>query len=314
MLRKLLSALSVVVLSAGLTFAQNESSIKVRLTDKVTKETIPFANVVVDIGGIQAGVATTNMDGEALIKPLNPGRYTVKSTYVGYQSVEMKDVLVSVGKTVYLNIEMAAGQQLDIVEVIEYSEPLIDPDTKSGGTVSREAYQNMASKNINSVAATTAGVYQKDADEDLNIRGSRSNGTAYYVDGQKVIGSSGIPRGGVEQITAITGGTPAQYGDATGGIISITTRGPASKYSGGIEAITSGLGEKNGKSRGLDAYGYNFLGFSVNGPILMKKDSANGINKSILGFSLSGQVVGEKDPDPSAVGFYRVNPRMDLLM
>jgi hypothetical protein len=308
MLRKLLSALSVVVVSVGLTFAQNESSIKVRLTDKVTKETIPFANVVVDIGGIQAGVATTNIDGEAIIKPLNPGRYTVKSTYVGYQSVEMKDVMVSVGKTVYLNIEMAAGQQLDVVEVIEYAEPLIDPDTKSGGTVTREEYQNMASKNINSVAATTAGVYQKDEGGDLNIRGARSDGTAYYVDGQKVIGSAGVPQQGVEQITSITGGTPAEYGDVTGGIVSITTRGPASKYSGGVELITSGLGEKNGKSRGLDAYGYNFAGFSVNGPILLKKDSAAGVNKSILGFSIAGQVVGEKDPNPSAVGFYRVNP------
>ena len=249
MLRKLLSTLSVVVVSVGLTVAQNESAIKVRLTDKANKETIPFANVVVEMGGIQAGVGTTNIDGEVIIKPLSPGKYNVKSTYVGYQTVEIKDINVSVGKTVTLNIEMAAGQQLDVVEVIEYSEPLIDPDTKSGGTVTREEYQNMASKNINSVASTTAGIYQKDEGGELNIRGARSNGTAYYVDGQKVIGSSGVPQSGVEQITAITGGTPAEYGDATGGIIAITTRGPASKYTGGIEFVTSGAGEKNGKSR-----------------------------------------------------------------
>jgi hypothetical protein len=310
MLRKLLSTLSVVVVSVGLTVAQNESAIKVKLIDKANKETIPFANIVVDMGGIQSGVGTTNIDGEVTIKPLSPGRYTVKSTYVGYQTVEIKDVNVSVGKTVYLNIEMTQGQQLEIVEVVQYLEPLIDPDTKSGGTVTREEYQNMASKNINSVASTTAGIYQKDEGGDLNIRGSRSNGTAYYVDGQKVIGSSGVPQGSVEQVTSITGGTPAEYGDATGGIIAITTRGPASKYTGGIEVITSGAGEKNGKSRGLDAFGYNFLGFSINGPILMKKDSANGINKSVLGFSLSGQAVTEKDPDPSAVGFYQVKPEV----
>jgi len=308
MLRKLLSTLSVVVVSVGLTVAQNESALKVKLTDKANKETIPFANVVVDMGGIQAGVGTTNIDGEASIKPLNPGKYTVRATYVGYQSVEIKDVIISVGKTVYLEIAMNAGQELKIVEVIEYLEPLIDPDTKSGGTVTREEYQNMASKDINSVASTTAGIYQKDEGGQLNVRGSRSNATAYYVDGQKVIGSAGIPQSGVEQITAITGGTPAEYGDATGGIIAITTRGPASKYTGGVEFVTSGAGEKNGKSRGLDAYGYNLLGFSINGPLLGKKDSTNKITKSILGFSLSGQVVSEKDPNPSAVGFYQVNP------
>lgn len=308
MLRKLLTTLSVVVVSVGLTIAQNESAIRVKLTDKATKETIPFANVVVEMGGIQAGVGTTNMDGEVVIKPLNPGKYNVKATYVGYQSQQINDINVGIGKTAYVNVELTAGQELAAVEVFEYAEPLIDPDTKSGGTVTREEYQNMASKNINSVASTTAGIYQKDEGGELNIRGSRSNGTAYYVDGQKVIGSSGVPQNGVEQVTSITGGTPAEYGDATGGIIAITTRGPAAKYTGGIEVITSGAGEKNGKSRGLDAYGYNFVGFSLNGPLLIKKDSTNNINKSVLGFSLSGQAVSELDPDPSANGFYQINP------
>lgn len=282
--------------------AQNESAIKIKLIDKATKETIPFANILVEMGGIQSGVGTTNIDGEVMIKPLNPGKYNVKATYVGYQAVQIDNINVSVGKTVYLNMEMNAGQQLDVVEVTEYKEPLIDPDTKSGGTVTREEYQNMASKNINSVAATTAGVYQKDEGGELNVRGSRASGTAYYVDGQKVIGSSNVPQSSVEQITTIVGGTPAEYGDATGGIIAITTRGPASKYTGGLEVISSGFGEK----KGLDAYGYNYLGFSINGPILTRKDSSSGVKKSVLGFSVSGEVVSEKDPNPSAVGFYQI--------
>jgi len=302
MLRKLLSTLSIVVASAGLMLGQNESAIKVKLTDKANKETIPFANVIVEMGGIQVGVGTTNIDGEVTIKPLNPGKYNVKATYVGYQAVEIDNVNLSVGKTAYLNMEMTAGQQLEVVEIIEYSEPLIDPDTKSGGTVTREEYQNMATKNINSVAATTAGVYQQDEGAALNVRGARASGTSYYVDGQKVIGSNNVPQSSVEQITTIVGGTPAEYGDATGGIISITTRGPASKYTGGIELSSSGFGEK----KGLDAFGYNFAGFSVNGPLLTKKDTVSGSKKSILGFSLSGQLVSEQDPEPSAIGFYRI--------
>lgn len=309
MLRKLLTTLSIVAASAGLTFAQNESAIKVTLKDKANKETIPFANVIVEMGGIQVGVGTTNIDGDVTIKPLNPGKYKVKATYVGYQTVEIADVSLAVGKTVYLNIEMsnAGGIELSAVELIVYSEPLIDPDTKSGSTVTREEYQNMASKNINSVAATTAGIYQADEGGALNVRGARSSSTAYYIDGVKVVGGAGVPQSSVEQVTTIIGGTPAEYGDATGGIIAITTRGPASNYTGGIEVISSGLGEKNQKSRGLDAYGYNFVGFSINGPILMKKDSVNNIKKSVLGFSLSGEMFTDKDPDPSAIGFYQVN-------
>ncbi len=307
MLRKLLSTLSIVVASAGLMLAQNESAIKVTLKDKANKETIPFANVIVEMGGIQVGVGTTNIDGEVTIKPLNPGKYNVKATYVGYQAMEISNVSLAVGKTVYLNLEMTAGQQLDVVDVVIYAEPLIDPDTKSGSTVTRQEYQNMASKNINTVAASTAGVYQQDEGGALNVRGARSSGTSYYIDGVKVTGSAGVAQSSVEQVTTIVGGTPAEYGDATGGIIAITTRGPSSAYGGSIELISSGIGEKNGHSRGLDAYGYNFVGFSVNGPILMNNDSASKVKKSVLGFSLSGEVFTEQDPDPSAVGFYQIN-------
>ncbi|MES2590299.1 MAG: TonB-dependent receptor [Bacteroidota bacterium] len=308
MLRKLLSVLSVVIASAGLMIAQNESAIKVTLTDKANKETIPFANVIVEMGGIQVGVGTTDIDGQVTIKPLNPGKYKVKATYVGYQSVEIADISLAVGKTVPLKIEMsnAGGVELGTVELITYSEPLIDPDTKSGSTVTREEYQNMASKNINSVAATTAGVYQADEGGALNVRGARASSTSYYIDGVKVTGSAGVSQASVEQVTTIIGGTPAEYGDATGGIIAITTRGPASTYGGSIELITSGIGEKNGNSRGLDAYGYNFVGFSVNGPILTNTDSATEVKKSVLGFSLSGEVFTEQDPDPAAKGFYQV--------
>ena len=272
MLRKLLTTLSIVVASAGLTFAQNEGAIKVTLRDKTNRETIPFANVVVEMGGIQVGVGTTSIDGEVTIKPLNPGKYKVKATYIGYQTVEISDVNLTVGGTVRLNIDMSVpigGQQLDVVDVIVYQTPLVDPNTIMGHTVGREEYQHMASKDVNAVAATTAGIYQADEGGALNVRGARSSSTAYYIDGVKVIGSAGVAQSSVEQITTIIGGTPAEYGDATGGIIAITTRGPASNYTGGLEVITSGLGEKNGNSRGLDAFGYNFVGFAINGPLVL---------------------------------------------
>lgn len=306
MIKKILTTFSVIVASVGFMLAQNDAAIKIKLIDKTNKETIPFANVVVETGGIQSGIGTTNMDGEVMIKPLNPGKYNVKATYVGYQPVEISNVILSVGKTAYLNVEMTAGQDLGLVEVVEWSKPLIDPDTKSGGTVTAEEYQHMATKNIASVASTNAGVYQQDEGSRLNVRGARLDGTAYYVDGQKVIGNMGVPQSSVAQISTIVGGTPAEYGDAVGGVISITTKGPESRSSGGLEVVSSGLGEKNHNNRGLDAYGYNFLGFSVSGPLLKKTDSTKAVTKSLLGFSLSGQLTYEKDPTPSVIGFYQI--------
>ncbi len=164
-------------------------SVKIKITDKSNNDELPFANVFIEAGGKQIASATGNILGECKFDSLYPGIYSLKSTYVGYKSSEINNVKVENGKTVYIEIKMPGTAYLKEVEVLEYSEPLIDPDTKSGSTVTREEYQNMASKNINSVAATTVGVYQQNQGGALNVRGSRANGIAYYIDGQKVYGN-----------------------------------------------------------------------------------------------------------------------------
>jgi hypothetical protein len=300
MLRKIYFSIVTLLLAGTSVIAQNTAgAIKVLLKDKSNGETIPFANVVAYQGGVQVGVGTTDMDGYAVIKPLSPGKYDIKGVYVGYKAQEIKGVVVGEAKTAYVTIELNNGEgvKLDEVEVVAYQEPLIDGDMKSGGTVTREEYQNMATKNINSVAATTAGVYQADEGKSLNVRGGRSESTIYFVDGVKVIGGLGVPQQGVEQLNVITGGVPAQYGDATSGIISVTTRGPQSKFFGGIELISSQL---------TDKYGYNSLGFSMGGPIYQRKDST-GHKTPVIGFFLSGQGTYEKDPSPSAVKLWKLS-------
>lgn len=276
----------------------NTGAIKVLLKDKGNNEAIPFANIVVYQGGVQVGVGTTNMDGETVIKPLSPGKYEVKGVYVGYQSAEVTGVLVGEGKTAYITIALSNGDGVDLkaIDIIAYQVPLIDPDMKTGATVTREEYQNMATKSINSVAATTAGVFQTDEGAGLNVRGGRNGATTYFVDGIKVIGGLGIPQQSVDQISVITGGLPAMYGDATSGVVSVTTRGPQGKFFGGVELISSQL---------TDAFGYNSLGFSVGGPILTRTDST-GVKTPIVGFFLSGQGNYEKDPNPSALKLYKL--------
>lgn len=295
MIKNLLFALGLVLLFGLSAKAQTgNGAIKITLTDKTTKETIPFANVVAYKDGVQVGVATTNMDGEAVIKPLAPGKYTVKGVYVGYQAAEVKDVLVGDGKTAEIKIPLSNGEgvRLDEVEVITYQVPLIDPDTKSGATITREDYQNLATKDVNSVAATTAGVFQADEGAGLSVRGGRSGATTYFVDGVKVFGSPNLPQQSIEQIGVITGGVPAMYGDLTSGAISISTRGPQSKYFGGIELISSQI---------TDPYGYNSLGFSFGGPLYKKKDSTK---RTVLGFFMSGQGNYIREPNPSFVPIY----------
>lgn len=297
MIRNIYLTAVLVVFTGLAALAQTgNGAIKITLIDKTTKEAIPFANVVAYKDGVQVGVATTDMEGVAVIKPLEPGKYAVKGVYVGYQAQEVKDVIVGDGKTAYVPLGLSNGEgvKLDEVEIVVYQVPLIDPDVKSGQTVTREDYQNLASKDVNSVAATTAGVFQQDEGKAINVRGGRSGNTTYFVDGVKVFGTPNLPQQSIEQLNVITGGVPAQYGDLTSGAISISTRGPQSKYFGGVELISSQL---------TDPYGYNSLGFSAGGPLYKKKDSTK---RTILGFFISGQGNYVKAPNPSFVPIYVV--------
>ena len=70
MIRKLL--LTAIVFTFSLySFAQS-GSMQGKVTDKDTKEPIPFANVVIELGGKIINGGTTDFDGKYNIKPISP--------------------------------------------------------------------------------------------------------------------------------------------------------------------------------------------------------------------------------------------------
>ncbi|HTB07729.1 MAG TPA: carboxypeptidase regulatory-like domain-containing protein, partial [Bacteroidia bacterium] len=301
MLRKIRLAVTALFWS-GLAFAQS-GTVKVHLIDKDTKQPLPFASVVVEKGGAQMGGGQTDIDGYAEIKPLDPGEYDVKAVYAGYQDYEITGVRVSPDKVSYLDMPLASSSQtMNVVTKVAYKVPLVDPQTKTGGTVDRQDYQNMSVKDVNSVAATTAGVYQSDVGGALNMRGARSDATQYIVDGVKLTADQalgGIPQGMVDQITTITGGTPANYGDATGGIVEINTLGASPKFFANVQGITSEL---------LDKFGYNDFVFTVGGPLYSKRDTGAMHTKTpIVDGIIGGEYTYKKDGSPTFVGGYNVN-------
>lgn len=60
-----------------------------------------------------------------------------------------------------------------------------------GRTLSAKDIQNLATRNVSSVIATTAGVSQADYGEAINSNGSRSSSNDKYIDGVRVIGNVG---------------------------------------------------------------------------------------------------------------------------
>jgi outer membrane receptor protein involved in Fe transport len=300
MLRNLLLTLAFVLTTSLLVFSQTGSgTLKGKVVDKATKEPIPFANIIVELGGVQVGGATTDFDGNYLIKPIPGGKADLKASYVGYKAMLMKGIQIIVDKITFQDLELEqTATNLQEVQVVDYKVPLISKDqTTSGGTVTSDEISKMANRSAEAVATTVGGVTTDANGNITSMRGQRSSGTVYYIDGMRVTGSNALPQSAIEQVEVILGGTPAAYGDATGGIISVTTRGPSKDFNGGIDVQTSKF---------LDAFGYNRVGLNFTGPLVSKKDTVKGTKTPIMGFFIAGDFIYSKDGAPAAYPNYKV--------
>jgi len=288
-------------------FAQG-ASVKGKVIDK-SGEPLPFVNVaLLQNGNLKTG-ATTDFDGKFKIANLDAGKYDLTVKFVGYKTYKIEGLIIKGGQLLPLDdlVLTESSELLEVVEVVTYKVPLIDKDGgASGGTVTREDLARMPGRSAASIATTVGGV-SSDANGNItSVRGSRSDATYYYIDGIKVRGSSSLPKSAIEEVSVITGGLPANYGDATGGIISITTRGASRFYFGGVEAVSSGfkIGEK---TYGLDHYGYNLIEGIISGPLLMKKDSTGKKTDPLLGFFISGNFTNVVDSRPLSGTQYRIS-------
>ena len=295
MMRNLLLIFSLLLITS---VAIGQTAISGKVTDASDNgEALIGANLVFKKNGNFITGASTDFDGNYKVN-LDPGTYDVTISYLGLNDHQINGVVAKAGQTTSLSVEMGGdgGLVLDEIIVTDYKNPLIDKDnTTSGQTITSKEIRNLPTKNISALASTAAGLSQVDEGDAVTVRGSRADAVDYYIDGIRVRGAL-IPESEIEQLQVITGGIAAKYGDVTGGIISITTKGPSSTFGGNLELETSEY---------LDDFGYNLVTANVSGPLLKKK-SEDGVEESILGFRFSGRYRHQKDDDPPATPVYRV--------
>jgi outer membrane receptor protein involved in Fe transport len=294
MVRKLLFLL-VLLLAANAAVLAQSGALQGKVIDKATREPIPFTNIIIESKGTQAGGTATDFDGKYTIKPITPGTYDVKASFLGYKPVQITGIPIRSGIIEYLDIELeSTAVQVEGVTITKYKVPLIDKDkTVSGATVTSEEISKMPTRSAEGVATSVGGVFSRDG-EVGNVRGQRTDGNVTYIDGIRVRGSANLPESAIEQVSVILGGVPAQYGDATGGIINITTKGPSRHFGGGLELQTSQF---------LDPYGMHRVGLNMTGPLFFNKDKS----EALLGYFIAADFNYHKDGATLPLGMYKVN-------
>jgi carboxypeptidase family protein/TonB-dependent receptor-like protein len=193
------------------------------ITDKVTGDPMIGATVTYEMDGMLKGAAADE-NGKYVLKPLVSGAYKLTYKFVTYEPVTIEGILVSSEKATYVDVTMEQNNELPPV-VIKWVEPIIDKGKTATMTViGPEQIRTSPDRGVMNMVANTSGVYQEDRGGSLNVRGSRSDATQYVVDGIKIMGEFSLPNSAIAEITVITGGIPAMFGDATGGIVLITTK------------------------------------------------------------------------------------------
>jgi hypothetical protein len=220
-----------------------------------TNEPIPFANIALMSEGNVVTGSTTDFDGKYKFRNINAGKYALKASVVGFTAHELTGVMVGGNQNVQADFKMTSGIKLDEVQVIAYNIPLIQKDGGSstsfssndiipggsgGGTllssVSGVEIAKMPSRGANAAVTTVAGVFDFDGAFG-SVRGTRNGSTNTYIDGVQVRGSGSVPQAAYENLPILTGGVPANFGNPSGGIASISNQPYYnSNYSSGFRA------------------------------------------------------------------------------
>ncbi len=236
------------------------------IKDAQTGEPLVGANVMIE--GTNFGAAT-NADGEYVILNIAPGRYNIKFSFIGYETIVMQDVSIAVDQTTLLPVQLNS-QSIQVDEIVVTARtPLIQKDvTSSISVITREEIDALPVSTFTELLSLQAGV--TGSGSSLHIRGGRSNEVAYMIDGTIVVDpllgglATDINNDAIQEMSLLSGTFNAEYGNALSGVVNIVTRDGADKFSGKLEARTSEFGV----DRYTDLH-ENRINGSLSGPIVI---------------------------------------------
>ena len=213
------------LLAPGLALGQT-AKLTGEVVDANTGEPLPGANVRIE--GTTLGAAT-NTDGEYTIFQVSPGTYTVRVTFVGYQSVRRTNVEVVSGVTKRLDFQLQEAEFEGQEVVVRAEEPLVNETaTNAVRRLGREEIASLPTRSAETYYAIQPSVTLQNGE--VHIRGARSNETDYLLDGlssRSLLGTNNvvavIPEA-LQETQVFAGGYAANKGGANGGIVQQTLR------------------------------------------------------------------------------------------
>ncbi|MEO0558611.1 MAG: TonB-dependent receptor [Bacteroidota bacterium] len=235
-----------VALLVGLSFLSVELAMAQTITgqvvDAVTQEPLPSASVAVlgDDGSLLGGAAT-DFDGNFEVTGLEPGTYSLRASFVGFESQVRTDVVVQQSRPTFVLFELreatVGGEEVTVAAGFFDDAPDAPVSVQALGPEEirrTPGGQNDISRSLLSLPGVSTGV---DNRNDLLVRGGGPSENAYIVDGIEIpqinhFATQGAAGGAlgllnvdfIREATFYTGGFPVRYGDAASSVLVIENR------------------------------------------------------------------------------------------
>lgn len=236
------SAFLLLVAFSMITFGQ-ETTGEIQGTIKDQSGAV-IPNATVTVKGVSVGfnrTVQTNDEGYYRIRQVPPGNYNVTVGAIqGFTERTIKDVFVTLGNLTTADVEVGAQVGADVIVTSDVI--AVDAtETKAQSNLSAEDIDSLPKgTGFSSILNKTAAVRSDAISGQFTINGSTGPENSFVVDGQEVQNfrtgilntANDIPFQSVQEIQVRTSGFEAEFGGATGGVVSLVTKGGTNEFRG----------------------------------------------------------------------------------
>jgi carboxypeptidase family protein/TonB-dependent receptor-like protein len=294
------AALMLLVLAGTVTSARAQSttgSISGAVVDE-SKSVMP--GVTVEVVNVATGASrsiVTDASGRYRALNLPPGTYAVHLELAGFTPVDLKDIVVQIGRDVPIDVTLAVGRLSESLTVQGEAAMVDISAAVVGGVVSTKQIAELPlnGRSFMQLATLQPGVLVSRATEkdftggfggtQVAIAGARPEQTGYLLEGTNIADISdkapssvaGVLLGvdTVQEFSVQTHGYSAEFGRAAGGVISAVTKSGTNQFKGNLFEFH--------RNSAFDAKGYfdigddpppfrrNQFGGTLGGPIVRNR-------------------------------------------
>ncbi|MBV9242408.1 MAG: TonB-dependent receptor, partial [Acidobacteria bacterium] len=235
-IKVLLSVVFVLILSA-LTFGQGTTGQVEGVMKDPQGALIPGATVTIKSTGTTAGFtksAVTGDDGYFIISNVPVGNYDVTVEKAGF-ATQRTQITVTLDKAARVDIALAVGTTSVNVDVTGGENVTIDPtDSKLQTNITKQVFEALPKgTTFTSLLKAAPNVRPEALTGGFQVDGASGSENVWVIDGQEVTNfrtgvlnaNNNLPFELIQEVQVKSTGFEAEYGGATGGVVTVVTQG-----------------------------------------------------------------------------------------